>query len=161
MKTRITAFALVAFMAAAVSYASAAQPVVLKLSGAIITKVADGTEKAVPLSDTQVKPGQTIRFEIVATNQGTTPVHNLVPVEKISAGTAYEAGSATPANAGPEFSLDGGKTWSAKPMITVHTPNGDVTKPADPAIYTNIRWAAGTALAPSGVAKYSYEVVVK
>lgn len=161
MKNRISVFALAVFMTAAVSHAWAAQPVVLKLSGAIVTKAADGTEKATPLSDTQVKPGQTIRFEILATNQSAGPVRNLVPVEKISVGTAYEPGSALPAAAGVEFSLDGGKTWSAKPMVTVHTPNGDVTKPADPATYTTIRWAAGKSLAPSEVAKYSYEVVVK
>jgi uncharacterized repeat protein (TIGR01451 family) len=127
----------------------------------IVSKAADGTEKLTPLESAQVKPGETIRFEIVATNQSDQPVHNLVPVEKISAGTAYAAGSATPVTAGIQFSLDGGKTWSAKPMVTVHTPDGDVTKPADPATYTTIRWANGTSLAPSAAAKYSYEVIVR
>jgi len=148
-------------MIAAASYAWAASPVVLKLDAAIVSKAADGTEKLTPLESALVKPGETIRYEIVATNQSDQPVHNLVPVEKISASTAYQAGSATPVSAGVQFSIDGGKTWSAKPMVTVHTPDGDVTKPADPSTYTDIRWASGTSLGPNETAKYTYEVIVR
>jgi uncharacterized repeat protein (TIGR01451 family) len=161
MKHRAFVLAFAVCTIAATSQAWASQPVVLKLSAAVVTKAADGTEKATPLSEALVKPGETIRYELLATNQGDRPIRNLVPVERIASGTAYQPGSAAPAAPGVEFSLDGGKTWSVKPMVTVHTPTGDVTKPADPATYTNIRWAMGKALAPSEVAKYSYEVTVK
>jgi uncharacterized repeat protein (TIGR01451 family) len=164
---RIFFVAFAAYMIVAVSYAEAALPVVLKLSGAVVTKAADGSEKATPLSETFVKPGETIRYELVASNEGDSPIHNLIPAEQFSPNTAYEPGSAMPATAGVQFSLDNlpvrdsHKTWSAKPMVTVHTPNGDVTKPADPATYTAIRWTSGVSLAPSETAKYSYEVLVK
>lgn len=147
---------------AAVSTVASANPLVaLKLSGSVVAKAADGTEKATPLGDAALKPGETIRYDISAFNKGDVPARSLVPAGKVPAGTEYESGTAVPSAAGLEFSINDGKTWSAKPMVTVHTPAGDVTKPADPATYTNVRWVTGKSLAVSAASTFSYEVLVK
>jgi uncharacterized repeat protein (TIGR01451 family) len=142
---------------------AAAKPsVMLKLSGVLVTKDAKGAEKTTPVTDVQVKSGETIRYVITATNKGDQSALKLTPVGKIPVGTAYEAGSASSAYASRiEYSLDGGKVWSIKPTVTVHTPKGDLVKPADPATYTNLRWIADKPLVPNGAVNYSYAVRVK
>lgn len=154
---RIALFATLAFAFAAPSFALGNPSVALKLSGAVATKGSDGVQKETPLGDTVLRPGETIRYRIAATNKGDRPALRLVPVGKIPVGTSYEVGSAS----GAEFSINGGKTWSARPMITVHTPAGDVVKAADPATYTSVRWPAGQTLAPNSTSTYSYAVLVK
>jgi hypothetical protein len=98
---------------------------------------------------------------ITASNTGDQPALHVVPTGKIPTGTTYEAGSASGNGVHVEFSLNGGKTWSQKPTVTVHTSTGDVSKPADPAAYTSLRWVSEKPLLPKASATYSYEVQVK
>lgn len=140
-----------------------AKPIVsLKLTGSVVTKAADGQTKLTPVDKEAPKAGDEVEYDIAATNAGTTPAIKLMPVGKIPAGTAYVDGSAKAARAHVEFSLDGGKTWSAVPMVTVKGPTGTpVVKKADPALYTAVRFATDGALAPHGTLQYTYEVRVK
>jgi len=141
---------------------SAKPAVVLKLSGVLVSQNAKGEEKTTPVTDVQVKTGQTIRYVITATNKGDQPALKLTPMGKIPAGTTYEAGSASSAHAlRIEYSIDQGKAWSIRPTITVHTPTGNIVKPANPAAYTNLRWVADKPLDPNAVVVYSYAVRVK
>jgi uncharacterized repeat protein (TIGR01451 family) len=143
--------------------ASARPSVLLKLEGDVVQHDSKGAEVLVPLASGQgLTPGQTIRYLIVATNAGTQAANHLVPQAKIPAGTAYEPGTASNAtDSRVEFSLDGGRTWSAKPLVKVPTANGSVEKPADPALYTAVRFARDTPLAPKTSVTYSYEVRIK
>ena len=140
-----------------------AKPAVdLRLQGVLVERTADGVEKTIPVADVALTPGETVRYTIVATNRGTDAALGLRPSAKIPAGTAYEAGSAEASGAARvEYSLDGGKTWSAAPTVKVQTPSGIVEKKADPATYTAIRWAAATPLAPHASATYRYQVHIK
>jgi uncharacterized repeat protein (TIGR01451 family) len=107
-------------------------------------------------------PGETVRYLIVATNAGSEAASHLVPQARIPAGTAYEAGSASYAtDSHVEFSLDGGRTWAAKPLVKVQTPNGIVEKAADPSLYTAVRFARDNPLEPKTSVTYSYEVRIK
>jgi uncharacterized repeat protein (TIGR01451 family) len=143
------------------SVALARPDVVLHLSGATVQRTAGG-EKLVPLDPAvKLKAGEVVRWTIVGTNKGSDPALHFTPVDKIVAGTAYIAGSATTAGGRPEFSLDEGKTWSPKPMVVVQSPTGPVSKPADPSSFTNIRWIADKSLAPKASARFSFEVRVK
>ncbi len=77
-------------------------------------------------------------------------------------GTSFEGGSATTnAVLHPQFSIDGGKTWAATPMVSVHTASGDVSKKADPSTYTSVRWIFDKPLAAHTTSTYTYEVRVK
>jgi uncharacterized repeat protein (TIGR01451 family) len=136
--------------------------VTLKLTGSIVTKAADGHTSLTPVEKQQPKAGDEIRYDIVASNAGDTPALRLVPAGKIPAGTAYVDGSAKAPRAHPEFSLDGGKTWSAAPTVKVRQPDGTtVVKKADPSLYTAVRFVTDGALAPHQAIAYIYEVRVK
>jgi uncharacterized repeat protein (TIGR01451 family) len=158
-------FAFVFAVACAVFGAAAvdAKPLVqLKLQGVLVERDAKGAEKLTPVANVELKPGQTIRYDIVATNAGTDPANKLLPTARVPAGTEYEAGSASISGASHvEFSLDGGKTWAAKPLVKVKTSVGEVERPADPAAYTMLRWVDEKSLAPKQSVTYVYEVRVK
>jgi len=150
-----------ALLASATLAAWAKPEVTLHLSGATVQKTANG-DKTTPIEpNVKLKSGEVVLWTIVATNKGSDPALHLMPSDKIPAGMAYIAGSASTAGGKPEFSTDDGKTWSSKPMVTVQTSTGPVTKSADPSSYTNIRWTAAKPLAPKGSARFTYEVRVK
>jgi uncharacterized repeat protein (TIGR01451 family) len=162
LKRSIAALSLVVLASVLPGIASAKPSVTLKLTGAIVTKAADGHTTLTPVEDAAPKSGDEIEYDIAASNAGTSPALHLVPVGRVPAGTAYVAGSAKAAGAHAEFSLDGGKTWSASPTVTVKEPNGTtVVKKADPALYTSVRFVSDGALAAHRSAVYSYEVRVK
>jgi uncharacterized repeat protein (TIGR01451 family) len=136
--------------------------VVLTLQGAVVERDAKGAERLTPLANAVLKPGDLVRYDVVATNSGTDPAAHLIPAARVPDGTTYEAGSASLAAASRiEFSLDGGKTWSSKPLVPVKTSSGTVEKPAPIAAYTALRWVDDKSLAPKSSVAYSYEVRVK
>lgn len=162
MKRSIAASSLVVLAFVLPGIALAKPSVTLKLTGAVVTKAADGHTTFTPVEEAPPKSGDEIEYDIAASNAGTSPALHLIPVGRVPAGTAYVAGSAKAAGAHPEFSLDGGKTWSPAPTVTVKQPDGTtVVKKADPALYTAVRFVGNAALAPHGSALYSYEVRVK
>ncbi len=155
-------YAFIAAFAVLAGSAVAKPNVQLKLDGELVQHDAKGAEKLVPVSSEALKPGAIVRYDIVATNQGTDPAVKLMPIGKIPSGTAYEAGTASSTGSlRVEFTIDGGKTWSKSPLVKVTTPTGVVEKPADPSTYTEIRWIAAKPLAPKASVSYRYEVRVK
>jgi uncharacterized repeat protein (TIGR01451 family) len=156
-------FAVLLFAAFGAAVASARPVVVLKLEGDIVTRDSRGAEKLIAVADgAGFQPGQTVRYTIVASNKGADAALGLVPAARIPAGSAYDPGSASTSGAlRVEFSLDGGKTWSAKPLVKVQTANGTVEKPADPSLYTGLRWIGAKALEPKSNLTYSYQVRIK
>jgi len=162
MQHRSLAFALAASFFVMGASANAKPNVILKLDAELVQKDAKGVEKLTPVSGNELKPGETVRYDIVATNTGTDPAAKLMPVGKVPTGTTYEPGSATASNAlRVEFSIDGGKTWSKSPVVKVVTQSGTAEKKADPATYTSVRWIAEKPLAPKTSVSYHYEVRVK
>jgi uncharacterized repeat protein (TIGR01451 family) len=158
----IAAVALVVFALVLPGIASAKPNVTLKLTGSLVTTAADGKTTLTPVDKVQPKSGDEIQYDIVASNAGDSPALRLVPVGRIPAGTAYVDGSAKAPRAHAEFSLDGGKTWSASPMVNVRQPDGTmVVKKADPSLYTAVRFVTDGAIAPHQAIAYSYEVRVK
>jgi uncharacterized repeat protein (TIGR01451 family) len=136
--------------------------VTLKLTGSLVSRNAGGGVKLTPIEGISSKPGDELEYDIAATNVGTVPALQFKAVAPIPAGTAYVHGSAKAPRARAEFSLDGGKTWSASPTVTVKAPNGiTVVKKADPSLYTTIRFVTDGAIAPHGTLQYAYEVRVK
>jgi uncharacterized repeat protein (TIGR01451 family) len=158
----IAALALVVFALILPGIASAKPNVTLKLTGSLVTTAPDGKTSLTPVDKVQPKTGDQIQYDIVASNAGDSPALRLVPIGKIPAGTAYVDGSAKAPRAHAEFSLDGGKTWSATPTVKVRLPDGTtVVKKADPSLYTAVRFVTDGAIAAHGSIAYSYEVRVK
>ena len=159
---RTTAALIVAFVLGVLPGIALAKPsVTLKLTGSVVTK-ADGHPVLTSVEKNPPKSGDEIEYDIVASNAGNSPALRLVPVGKIPAGTSYVDGSAKAPRAHAEFSLDGGKTWSAAPTVRVKLPDGTtVVKKADPSLYTTVRFITDGAIAPHQSVEYSYEVRVK
>ena len=131
--------------------ATAPKPLVLKLAQA--KKVADKKGfKLVPI--TKALPGDVIVYSIAANNISTKPINKLVINQKIRPGTSYVISSATPVKGTDlTFSIDGGKTYTAAPIIA--------KKPAPADSYTNVRWAFVGSIAPKSQSALSYEVRVR
>ncbi len=68
-----------------------AKPTVGLTLNAYIVTSAGGVEKDIPLERTQPKPGDLIKYVIVAANHGAQPAKHLVTVGRIPAGTAFAA----------------------------------------------------------------------
>jgi uncharacterized repeat protein (TIGR01451 family) len=131
--------------------ATAPKPLVLKLSQA--KKVAEKKGfKLVPI--TKALPGDVIVYSIAANNISAKPINKLVINQKIRPGTSYVLSSATPIKGTDlTFSIDGGKTYTASPIIA--------KKPAPETSYTNVRWAFVGSVAPKSQTALSYEVRVR
>jgi uncharacterized repeat protein (TIGR01451 family) len=143
-----------AAFAIAAGSAVAAPAVHVALAGAIVVRDASGAER-------QPAPGERIRYTVMTDNRGADPARSVVSSARVPAGTQFAPGSA--AASGPatvEFSLDGGKTWSARPLVKRHTPAGDVMVAAEPSAYTAIRWAVAT-LGAHERERFTYEVTVR
>jgi uncharacterized repeat protein (TIGR01451 family) len=101
-----------------------------------------------------VKPGDIIKYTVVAKNNSRCPLKNLILKQPIPKGTSYLKDSATAVN-GAEllFSIDGGKTFVPQPMIG--------TKPAPPDTYNYLRWKFSGLMMTNAQVKTTYKLQVK
>lgn len=106
-----------------------------------------------PTAGKAVKPGDIIRYTVTAKN-GNRPVKNLTLTQPMPRGTKYVKNSATTLS-GVEllFSIDGGKTYTPKPMVD--------KKEAPDTAYTNLRWKFTKSIAADAQVTAAYEVQVK
>jgi len=114
---------------------------------------------SVPLGTRPLEAGDVVRFVIEASNKGSSPALNLTPADPIPPHMTYLPGSAKDGGAAVQFTIDG-KTWSARPFVTVKTAKGTVKKTADPSLYKAIRWVTRAPLAPNASFTYSFEARV-
>jgi uncharacterized repeat protein (TIGR01451 family) len=92
-------------------------------------------------SKVDAAPSDTLRYELVFSNNENKELRNIVFNNPLPAGLVLVAGSAgANAPATIAYSIDGGRTYSAQPIMIV-TENGvEVQKPAPVESYTHIRW---------------------
>jgi len=94
------------------------------------------------------KPGDVIRYALVFTNVTAGPVKNIQFVDPIPQGTVYVLGSAAADHpVRVEYSIDGGKSYSARPTIAVVQDGKSVEQPAPRERYTHVRWTVLGSLA--------------
>lgn len=109
-----------------------------------------------------VQPGDVLRYTIASENAGEKPAKNLVVTQPIPKQTTYVLSSANANGAALTFSIDGGKTFVAKPMVKVKLADGkEELRPAPAEAYTHARWDYSNSLAPMASVKAIYEVAVK
>lgn len=110
-----------------------------------------------------VQPGDVLRYRITSSNIGDAAARNLVLNQPVPAQMSYRLNSAG-SNAGLKlsYSIDGGKRFSAQPMIQVKQADGSfIEKPAPGSLYTHVRWEAQGDLPPASNLVASYEVQVR
>lgn len=126
--------------AALIAPLMATAEVVANLTARKVVTTAGGSQSYQPAD--KASPGDVIEYQALYTNQGKTPVKNLIPTMPIPAGMEYIPGSAKPAQV--MASLDGKKFEVVPLKRTVTLPNSkqEVREvPYDE--YRFVRWSAG------------------
>ena len=96
-------------------------------------------------------PGDTLLYRLTFTNVQRDSVHNVQFNDPLPQGLLYVPGSARADrnDVTIEFSIDGGKTYSAQPMIEEKVNGVVVRKPAPESKYTHVRWTLRGWVKPS------------
>ena len=96
-----------------------------------------------------VLPGDVIRYRLRFTNVTDAAVRNVVFHNPLAGGLRYVAGSARADrdDVTMDYSIDGGRSYSAQPMIEVVIDGKRERRPAPPERYTHVRWTVRGALA--------------
>lgn len=110
-----------------------------------------------------VGSGEVVNWSIVSNNTGNGAAHDYKTVGQIPKGTTFVEGSAKADGASSvTFSIDGGKSFTAKPMIAEKQPDGTMKQVAAPvSMYTQVRYEWADPLAAGGKLTASYQVRVK
>src|SRR5437868_5150624 len=109
-----------------------------------------------------IKPGEIINWMIDSANEGNGAAREYKAVGQIPAGTAFVAGSAMSQDASVTYSVDGGKTFSAEPMVEEKQADGSSKLvPAPASSYTQLRYEWSTPLEPGQKISATYQVRVK
>lgn len=113
-------------------------------------------------SDELAYPGDVVRYRLTFTNVVGRPVRGVVLSNTIPAGTRIVPGSesATRADARREYSIDGGRTFSAQPTEEVTVDGRRVQRPAPPERYTHVRWTVGGTVEENATVVAEFEVRV-
>lgn len=107
------------------------------------------------------RPGDVIGYSLAFTNTTRGTVTNVQFVDPLPKGLIYLPGSARadkPVKV--EYSIDGGKTYLARPVIVVVENGKAVEKPAPREAYTHVRWTLSGPLAPSAQVTAGFEAEV-
>jgi len=96
-------------------------------------------------------PGDTLLYRLTFTNVQRDSVHNVQFNDPLPQGLRYVPGSARADrdDVTIEFSIDGGKSYSAQPMIDEKVDGKVVRKPAPTSKYTHVRWTLRGWVKPS------------
>jgi uncharacterized repeat protein (TIGR01451 family) len=119
---------------------------------------AKGTDRR----DDAVRPGDVLRYTLTFTNETNRPLSQVHVSNPLPAGLVLvgETARINRSDAEAEFSADGGKTFSTKPMETVMVNGTSVTREVPAARYTNVRWIIRGSVAPKGVVTAHYNARV-
>ena len=140
--------------------AAAGRPEVkVTLAGSVLR-----AEERLPLEKAAaVNPGEVLDWTITSENDGNAAANDYKTVGQIPKGTVLVAGSATSdGTASVVYSIDNGKTFSARPTIEEKQADGTVkVVPAPVSMYTQVRYEWADPLASGGKLQASYKVRVK
>ena len=119
--------------------------------------------KSVSIEKETVKPGEVLDWTVSSVNTGDGDAQHYSVIGQIPQGTTFVAGSAKGENSPiVQYSIDGGKVFSEKPLIEEKQADGTVKKvPAPVSIYTQVRFEWEKSLASQTKLDAAYRVNVK
>jgi len=118
-------------------------------------------ETARRMNKSAAQPGDEIRYRLVFTNVTAGPVKNIQFVDPIPSGMVYVVGSSTSdQRVRVEYSIDSGRTYGARPTISVVVGGITVQKPAPSERYTHVRWTVVGSLARAAQVSVEFHVRV-
>jgi uncharacterized repeat protein (TIGR01451 family) len=91
----------------------------------------------------ELMPGDVVRYRLTFTNVTPHAVKNVVFDNPLPSGLRYQGGTAAVDRdqVSIDYSIDGGKSYSAQPMIEVEVEGKRVQRQAPADMYTHIRWS--------------------
>ena len=122
----------------------------------------EGVEDFLPADN--ARPSDTIEYRLTYTNTGDEPVQNIFITDPIPFGTEFVHPAATELAEGDvEYSIDGGKTYHAWPILVKKTnENGEEEMvEATPDMVTHLRWALNEPIQPNQGITVTYRTVIK
>jgi uncharacterized repeat protein (TIGR01451 family) len=110
-----------------------------------------------------VAPGGQILYTVRLTNTGDAEAHSPRAIGPVPVGTVYLENAATAGDGVTvAYSIDGGKTFSAEPMMLVTASDGSTRSvPAPVERYTTIQWNWDSPLTAGEQQAVSYQVQVR
>jgi uncharacterized repeat protein (TIGR01451 family) len=101
----------------------------------------------------ELMPGDVVRYRLTFTNVTPHAVKSVVFDNPLPAGLRYQGGTAASDREQVmiQYSIDGGKSYSAQPMIEVEVDGKRVQRPAPADTYTHIRWSVQGSVLPGAV----------
>ena len=114
-------------------------------------------------SQINYKPGDIIRYTIIASNIGTGVLSNPLITDPVPQGVSYKPLSAKGENAEITYSVNEGRLFQSwPPTYKVKGENEQiVVKLASPDMITHVRWELKKPLAPNESQQLEFEVIVK
>ena len=99
-----------------------------------------------------VLPGDIVLYRLVFTNIADVPVRAVEFNDPLPAGLPYVGGSAAADRDDVviAYSIDGGRTYTTRPMVEEIAEGEQVRRPAPPEMYTHIRWTVHGWVQPGG-----------
>lgn len=155
---------LLGLLASSSAQDNSANPVSVDLEIYVVSEVtaADGSISERFEQADSARPGQTVEYRLIVTNQDDTtlPEGTVVVTGPIPESTTFIAGSATPSSADvlTEYSLEG-STFSEPPLFTTNDSGEQVT--VDSAAYRAVRWTLLTPFEPGEQMTLVYRVTVE
>ncbi len=109
------------------------------------------------------KRGDIIYFELTYKNNHKFDVKNVSIVDPIPAGMEYVTDTAEGKGTDITYSIDGGKTYKAPPVMYEKASGKGVktTVPAPAGMYTHIKWLIKGPVKPGGSGKIGFKVKIK
>lgn len=110
-----------------------------------------GDQRHQALADSSaLLPGDVVEYRLVFTNLNATPVRSIELKDPIPSGLRYVIASAKTDRDDTliEYSIDGGTTYSAQPMIEVMVDGKPQQRPAPAQRYTHVRWTVQGSVQP-------------
>ncbi|MCK4529999.1 MAG: DUF11 domain-containing protein, partial [Candidatus Marinimicrobia bacterium] len=109
------------------------------------------------------KPGDIIRYTIIASNVGNAVLTNPLITDPIPKGVSYNPYSAKGLNSVITYSVNDGRLFQSwPPKYSVKDENGQtVVKLASPDMVTHVRWELTKTLTPNESHQLEFEVIVK
>ncbi|PSR18741.1 hypothetical protein C8255_05825 [filamentous cyanobacterium CCP3] len=110
-----------------------------------------------------VQPRDVLRYTISSKNDGQMAAKHLVINQAIPPQMTYVLATAAGNDgAAITYSIDGGESFVAEPVVEVVQEDGTVTlEPAPADAYTHIRWDFAQSLEPEVAVQVAYDVTVK
>lgn len=138
-----------------------AEPKPLVITASNLTADSAKAAGAKRTDGSMARPGDVLGYSLAFTNTTRGTVNSVQFVDPLPKGLVYKTGSARadkPVRI--EYSIDGGKSYAARPMIVVVEAGRRVEKPAPAKSYTHIRWTVSGPLAPSAQVTAGFEAEV-